>query len=227
MPTTAPALGAEVEGVLDSRQWGVGPPAALDMMAVIFRLSGDSITRMQGLPRVRVIEATDDLGNALQFRNAHPTRDSAGHLHLNIGLSQPLRRAKSVALLRGEVIFPFGGQSRTLSFDNLTSRLDKPLKDPVLAQACLHVTLTEQQLGLVPKAILIHIDGRRAGLTGARLSGGSGAFGRPMTRTLNAKGQLTLFAGTQIPDSMVLQMDVWWGGEEVTVPFEIKDIRLP
>ena len=73
----------------------------------------------------------------------------------------------------------------------------------------------------------MRVEGRRAGLTGARLSAGNGTFSRPMMRSLDANGRLTLFAGTQIPDSIKLQMDVWWGGEEVTLPFEIKDIRLP
>jgi len=228
-PTTmpAPAFGVEVGGVIDPRQWGLHLPTAADSVAVIFRLTGKEIEGMQGLPRVRLIEAADDLGNVLQLRGVHPTRDVASRVTVNISLSQPLRRATSIAVLKGEVMFPVGGQSRILSFDKLASRLEKPLEDPVLAQAGLRVTLTEQKSAVFPKAILLRAEGRRAGLTGARLSAASGAFGRPMTRTLDANGQVTLFAGKQIPDSMVLQMDVWWGGEEVTVPFEIKDIRLP
>src|SRR5579871_3473637 len=105
-PASRPAINVQVASLLDIRQTDdLKRPLgnSLTPLRVELILNGD-IGNVHGIPKVRILECRDDLGDALRdeaFPSISPRR-ADGKLRVGVAVSQPPRRAQRISL-KGEI----------------------------------------------------------------------------------------------------------------------------
>lgn len=165
-------------------------------------------------------------------------------LRLVIEVKPPEPPIEAIKELRGSIKLRTGGRYDNVIVDNLNNQLDQPIADEVLEKAGISIQVSKQKSddpspeggftlgfgGEAAETVSVAARGALEPLTRVEVTdangkpldpmmSGSGGFGQQMTYTLG-------FA-KPIPDGAKLRIVLHQDAEEITVPLEITNIKVP
>jgi hypothetical protein len=150
------------------------------------------------------------------------------------------RRATAITTISGTIAVIVGGEKKIVEVKPLKANLGKTLDDPALKAVGVNVEIVNPSKPAKPKSGLSFGPDTSKGVTlilsgnldeiasisildasGKKLNNGSMWHDSGGTRTINY--------GLEKPlaDSTVMQIEVWPGQKIITVPVELKDLKLP
>ena len=223
---------------------------------VTLHVDGASVKGARQVGMIQIKQAIDDVGTDLNKKTADaPMRDldrfeevrapqSFGFdertpkptgFDLDLKLPTPTARsAKSLKMLSGQFQVIIGGEKKEIEVKSIKTHIGKPLDDPALKAAGITFTITdpakaEMSGGEKGKDLPVTIAGDLAALgevtiadaSGEKLNNGS------MWNDMGGKRSISYSLNKVLPADAVLKIEVFPGQKKVTVPFEIKEVKLP
>jgi hypothetical protein len=152
------------------------------------------------------------------------------------------RSAKTIRYLGGELLVLVGGEKKIVRVKPSKTSWGKAVDEPALKSAGVTIRLIEpskqsvaQKLGgLILEAasercVMVEMAGNIDAVANLMVADGSGAkINGTKTSGSEAGARVVLFEMLRsLPDDAALQIEVWPGQKNLTVPFEFKDVTLP
>ena len=159
---------------------------------------------------------------------------------LDMKLPTPSARgAKSIKIVRGEMQVLVGGEKKVVEVKSLKKVYGKPLDDPALKAAGVDFTVQDpanakNAIGFgrdQDKSVPVKMSGNLNAIAEVRFINKAGdnvnqgwmsENGQPADRR-----SLWHNLSESLNDDVTLQIEVWPGQKTLTVPFELKDVKLP
>jgi hypothetical protein len=196
--------------------------------------AGTDLTKKGEDAPMRDLEQFQDVREPQNFGFGNNAPKPSG-FDLDIKLSTPsARTAKSLKTLTGQFQVIIGGEKKEVTVKSLKTHTGKPLDDPALKAAGITFTIGDPAKvtmgsGEKGKDLPVTIKGDLAALgevtvadaSGEKLNNGS------MWNDMGGARSITYSLNKVLPDDAVLTIEVFPGQKKITVPFEIKDVKLP
>ena len=150
------------------------------------------------------------------------------------------RSAKTIKLVAGQLQVLVGGEKKIVTVKPVKSNLGKTVDDPALKELGVQFKLIDPAQRQ-NRAAGLSIGGRAGRSVSAEISGNIDALAEVTIvdaagKKLSNGAMWSDNAGTRsisydleepLPDDAALQLEVWPGQKTVTVPFELRDVKLP
>jgi len=210
-------------------------------LQVKLNVDGPEIKGATKWGNVKITEAVDDAGTDLKLKKESLSfgdgldeisrfgseEKKTDAFDATINLALPARKATAIKSLKGEFQVLAGGDEKTVTLTKLKSMQGKPLSDPALKAAGISGTFTKPT-GDDP-AIAIDYKGSTNAIkdveitdaTGKSVSQGRFSSGFGDQQTVN------YMLNKPLDDTMTMKINLIVGQKSVTVPFELKDVKLP
>jgi len=214
-------------------------------LQLTLHIDGDDIKAATKWGKVKLTEAVDDAGTDLKPKKDSmsfgPSDDDLEDINrfgmgdekksdafdATINLALPARKATAIKSLKGEFQVLAGGEQKVVTLTKLKSMQGKPLADPTLKAAGVVGTVTKPT-GDDPALAIDYTGGTDAikeveilDAEGKNISNGrfSSGFG--------GKQSVNYMLNKPLDDTMTMKIHLVVGQKTVTVPLELKDVKLP
>jgi hypothetical protein len=167
----------------------------------------------------------DDLEEINRFGVDEGKKDGPFDVTLRLGV--PARNATAIASLKGEFAVLAGGEEKVVSLTKLKSMQGKPLDDPALKAAGVSGTFAKPA-GNDP-AVAVEYKGGTDAIKEVEIvdaAGNSVSSGRFSTG-FGGVQSVNYLLSKPLDDTMTMKLHLIVGQKAVTVPFELKDVKLP
>jgi hypothetical protein len=169
----------------------------------------------------------DDLEDISRFGFDDEEKKKTGTFDATIGLTLPPRKATAIKSLKGEFQVLAGGEEKVVTLTKLKSMQGKPLADPALKAAGITGTVAKAS-GDDP-ALAIDYKGSTDAIKEVEIldaSGKSVSSGR-FSSGFGDQQTVNYMLNKPLDDAMTMKIHLIVGQKAVTVPFELKDVKLP
>jgi hypothetical protein len=156
---------------------------------------------------------------------------------LDVNLPQPsARNAKMIRQVSGSVQVLVGGEKKVVKVRKLKSSLGKPVDDPVLKSAGVTIKLLDPgrsdlatMMGEKDKSVPVEISGNQDLIAKVRIVDAADEDHSQMSMKSgeDAKSTVMYFLDKSLDDDLTLEIELWPGQKTVTLPIELKDVKLP
>ena len=146
------------------------------------------------------------------------------------------RTAKTLKILKGELQVLVGGEKKIVEVKKLKETFGKPLADPALKELGVTFTINDPaakrsgfSFGDPKKSLPVVIAGNVDAIAGVTILDAAGQKMNAGSSWSDEKNKraLTYDLEKDFSEDMTLQIEVWPGQRTLTVPFELKDVKLP
>lgn len=230
-------LHVDGEAVKGARQYG---------MVKIIQATDDAGTDLtkstdEG-PRSRSSDNFEDIREEPSFSFGRGNAPKPTGFDFELKLPTPsARSAKTIKLIKGEMQVLVGGEKKIVQVKSIKQNFGKTLDDPALKQANITLTLIDPKApsargmmnmmmggGDANKRLSIVVSGELSALGEVKvMDGGEKINPGSFWGDDNGKRSITYDLEKPLPDNAVLEIEVWPGQKKITVPFELKDVKLP
>jgi hypothetical protein len=193
--------------------------------------------------KVKLAEAVDDAGTDLKPTHAtaagqgddwddverlgHDEKQPADWCDVELELAVSARKATAIKSLKGELQVLAGGEEKVVTLTKLTSSSGKPLDDPVLKAAGLQVTPIKSERD--DSALTLQFSGSDDGLKDVEIvdAAGKKINNSYLSSRINDQRTSQYDLDRPLDDKVVVKLHLVVGQRTVTVPFDLKDLKLP
>jgi hypothetical protein len=147
------------------------------------------------------------------------------------------RGAKTIKQVSGSVSVLVGGEKKVVQFKQIKQNLGKAVEDPVLKQMGVTVKLLDpskappgmMMMGEKDKSLNVEFTGNFDALAEVNIVDASGekVSQGSMRNDDGGKRTVSYFLEKTLSDDMALQLEAWPGQKTITIPIELKDLKLP
>jgi hypothetical protein len=224
----------------------------LSSLNVTLRVEGAAARDATKYGRLKITEAADDTGKALQSMEAHSgvaepdfisVRDPrlpepperTGFDVVIHPLTLAARNATAIRSLKGEFQMLVGGEKKIVTAKDPKSLVGGKLEDPALKEAGVEIEIVKpdrvlhgETVDQADTVVSLWIRGNRGAIQETNLVN---AAGETLNDGWHSNGiggiKMTVAPGRTMDANTMLQIVLMVGQQTVTVPFELKDVKLP
>jgi hypothetical protein len=219
-------------------------------------IDGPDVQGARKIGNLTVTKAVDDVGTDLNKQDeATMSSDSFQEIQepmsfgdddkkpkptgfdLDVNLPQPsARNAKMIKQVSGSVQVLVGGEKKIVKVQKLKSSLGKAVDDPVLKSAGVTIKLLDPgsaglatMMGEKDKTVPAEISGNMDLIAKVRIVDAADEDHSQMSMKSGEEGKSTVmyFLDKSLDDDLTLEIELWPGQKTVTIPIELKDVKLP